>query len=456
MARLIPSPSQGATRRTALTSAAGVSGALLAACAGGAGSGSDAPQPSKGPVTLTAYIGINELQVNRFPTDIGQPYKQLHSNVTLEGLPQVLSGQLGTTQAVFERLTAMVAGGSPPDIFEAPRHAETMVEKGFTDFTMDALVKRDKYKTDQYNPKEFQARAAYQGKVVQMPWKLGGNSLVMFLNTDLFQKAGVPLPSSDLSKAWTWDDMVTAAIKLNRRNGNDVQQWGLNGLAWTIGSWPLLWQADWMSADLKQVTCDTTDMLDCYTRLLDLHYKHRVVPLPGEATQLFGTANLFNTGRAAMQTGAVGSWPTYIKDKPEVPIAVAPIPKVKITTPDVNSHQMSIMKGSKQKGDAWEAIKYMIDDYRLPRLTERMPARLDHLEPYVRATVKATPQVDVKLVHDVARNFVPQSNITRHINQDPMLDAINAQLNDLWANKIAPAAMLKALKPQLEAIAAQK
>src|SRR6266540_4588815 len=108
-----------ATRRTLLaTAATAPGGVLLAACAGpGATSGADAPQPSKGPVTLTAYIGINELQVNRFPTDIGQPYKQLKSNVTLEGLPQVLSGQLGTTQAVFERLTAMVAGGNPPDIF---------------------------------------------------------------------------------------------------------------------------------------------------------------------------------------------------------------------------------------------------------------------------------------------------------------------------------------------------
>jgi hypothetical protein len=54
------------------------------------------------------------------------------------------------------------------------------------------------------------------------------------------------------------------------------------------------------------------------------------------------------------------------------------------------------------------------------------------------------------LVLDVARNFVPQSNITRHLNQDPMLNVINPQLDDLWANKIAPGPMLKAIKPQLE------
>jgi len=256
------------TRRAAVAAVGGGAGALAAACGVGSGGGdSGAPQPSKAPVTVTAFVGITDVQINRFPAEVGAPYKQAHPNVTLEAVPQTGSG----TQGVMEKLTGLIAGGSPPDIFEGPRFPDFMIEKGFIEPVMDALVKRDKYKTDQYNPKEYQARAVYQGKVVQMPWKLGGNSLVMFLNTDLFQKSGVPLPPTELSKAWSWDDWAAAAVKLTRRSGSEVQQWGLNGLAWTIGSWPLLWQADWMSADLKQVTCETPDMLDCYTRLHDLH-----------------------------------------------------------------------------------------------------------------------------------------------------------------------------------------
>ena len=154
-----------------------------------------------------------------------------------------------------------------------------------------------------------------------------------------------------------------------------------------------------------------------------------------------------------MQVTAVGSWPTYVNARPEVPMMAVPIPKVKISTPCVNSHQMSIMKGSKSPADAWDAIKFMIDDMRLPKLTERMPARLDHLEPFVKETTRATPNIDTKLVLEVARNFVPQTNLGRHINQDPMLDAINAQLNELWAAKIAPGAMLQGLKPVLQGMA---
>jgi multiple sugar transport system substrate-binding protein len=285
-----------------------------------------------------------------------------------------------------------------------------------------------------------------------MPWKLGGNSLVILCNTDLFQKSGVPLPSSELARAWTWDDWVSAAVKLTKRTGSEVSQFGHNGLAWTIGSWPLLWQSDWISPDLKTVTCDSTEMVDCYTRLADLHHKHQVVPLPGQAAALFGNANLFNTGKAAMQIVAVGSWPTYVNANPAVPMQAVPIPKVKISTPDVNAHTMSIIKGSRAPADAWEAIKFMIDGARLPRLTERMPARLDHIEAFVKDTIKATPAIDSKLVLDVARNFIPQTLLGRHLNQDAMLDVINPQLNELWANKIAPGPMLKGLKPQLQAL----
>ncbi|HEX2037824.1 MAG TPA: extracellular solute-binding protein [Chloroflexota bacterium] len=452
---LHPTTPRGAphSRRRILGAGAGAAGAVplgafLAACGtGGAGSQERGAtlQLTKGPLTVTAFIG--GAQLDRFPDEIGKPYQQLHPNVTIEAVPQS-----GSTQAVIEKLTGMVAGGSPPDIFEAPRYPDFMVEKGFIDDTMDALIKRDKYKTDSYNPKEFNSRAQYQGKTVQLPWKLGGNSLVILCNTELFQKSGVPLPSTELSQAWTWDDWVQAAVKLTKRGASEVSQYGHNGLAWTIGSWPLLWQADWISSDLKQVTCDTPEMTDCYTRLQDLHYKHRVVPLPGEATQYFGNVNLFLTGRTAMQIVSVGGWSTYINATPQVPMMAAPVPKVKISTPDVNSHAMSIIRGSKSPADAWEVIKYMIDEARLPRLTERMPARLDHLEPFVKDTITATPQVSSRLVLEVARNFVPQTNLGRHPNQDAMYDVINPQLTELWNNTVAPATMLKGLRPQLEAL----
>ncbi len=449
-------PVGGLTRRRLLlaTVAAG-SVVAMTACASGAlsGVGGSGPQPAKGPVTATAMLTVAGDKLKSFPGQIGEPFQKLHPNVTLEGVPQ---GGGGTQQAM-EKLTALIAGGSPPAIFEGPRFADYLVQKGFTDpALLDGFIKRDHYKTDNYNPKELASRAVYQDHIVQLPWKVGGNALVILCNTDLFRDAGVPLPSSDPTKPWTWEDWVGAAEKLTKRNGDTVTQFGHNGLAWTIGSWPLLWQTDWISQDLKTIICDNPDMVDCYTRLQDLYYKSRIVPLPGQAASLFGNVDVFKTSKAAMQAVSAGGWSNYVNATPSVPMYAAPMPKVKITTADANTGDMFIVKGTKTPVEAWQAIQYMIEDNRLPQLVQQVPARLDYLESYLKGTTKASPNIDTKLLVDVARNFVPQTALGRHQNQDQMYNAINPKLDALWKNAITPVAMLTGLKAPLQAIADSK
>jgi multiple sugar transport system substrate-binding protein len=441
----------GLTRRSVLLGALGIGAAALSACAGTAsrsGSG-NVPAPSTGPVTVTAFIGLPATQTAAFTSQITDAYKKVHPNVTLNGLPQPGGG----TQAVVEKLTSLVAGGTPPDIFDSPRYPDVMVEKGFIDTSMDEFVKRDHYQTDAYNPKEFAAKCIYQGKVVQMPFKLGGNSLVILCNGDLFREAGVPLPSTDLNKVWSWDDWVQAAEKLTKRNGDTVTQFGHNGLAWTIGSWPLLWQTDWIAPDIKTIICDNPAMVDCYTHLQDLYYKSRIVPLPGQAAKVFGNGDPFLSAKAAMQIVAVSNWSTYTEQNPRASTHIAPIPKVKISTPDVNSQEFSIVKGSAHPADAWEAIKFMIEDARINYVTLRFPARLDYLDGYVKSTIKETPGIDSNLVLEVAKNFVPQTLLGQTANQDQMLNLINPKLNDLWANTVTPTAMLTGLKAPLQTLA---
>ena len=101
----------GVSRRELLLTAVGIgSVTLLAACGGSVLPGSAAvPQPAKGPVTVTAMLTVTGAKLNAFPAQIGDPFKKLHPNVTLEGVPQ--SG--GGTQQAMEQLTALIAGGTP-------------------------------------------------------------------------------------------------------------------------------------------------------------------------------------------------------------------------------------------------------------------------------------------------------------------------------------------------------
>ncbi len=438
------------TTAAAVTTAAAATTGSSTAPATSAAVASATAAPAPGAITITVFTELAGDQVTRFATAIGDPYHRAHPTVTLEGLPQPQAG----TQQVMEKLTTLIAGGVPPDIFEGPRDATFLVTQGFADpATMDDLVKRDHYPTDSYNPKNFADLAVYQGHIVQMPWKLGGNSLAILCNADLFQAAGVPLPSTDLAQAWTWDDWVQAAAKLTKRTGDKVSQFGHNSLAWTIGSWPLLWQTDWVSPDLKTVICDNPDMMDCYTRLQDLYYKSRVVPLPGEAAQLFGKVDLFVAGKAAMQIVAAYNWTNYTVTHPAASTHLAPIPKVKISTPDMNAHGMSIVKGSKHPPEAWDVVKYLIDGARLNQLSDQIPARLDFLDAYIKDTIAATPAIDTKLVVAICRDFVPQTLLGRETNQDQMYNLINPKLDALWKNAVTPQAMLSGLKPPLQALA---
>ena len=54
--------------------------------------------------------------------------------------------------------------------------------------------------------------STYQGKVRSLPWM--SNNCAMWLNLDAFSAAGVPVPSQDPEKTWTWEEFADAVKKL--------------------------------------------------------------------------------------------------------------------------------------------------------------------------------------------------------------------------------------------------
>jgi multiple sugar transport system substrate-binding protein len=438
--------------------AAATGGALalaLAAC-GGAAPGA-APELSKQPVTIRAFIGgVDAAGMDSWGPEIAAPYKERRPNVTLELMSQAMEVngiKTGGTLGVVEKLVALIAGGDPPDIDDLPRAASWQVEQGLLDDQMDGFVKRDKYDTKQFNQKEFNHRAVYKGKVWQIPFKLGGNTLVLVCNRDSFLSEGIPIPGIDPKRPWNWEEFVQTLRRLTKRSGSTTTQFGLMNYGWHLGSWPLLWQTDWVSADGKTITCDSPEMLDCYTKFGDLFTRDHVIPRPGEASQLFGSGNMFLNKKAAMTIMSSGSWRTYVSNSDLTDVAFAPMPKVKISTPDVNAHSLGIIRGSKHQAEAWEAIKYLNDGSRLARFTNRLPAILKDVQPWAEGDLKRFPQADVNVVQQALATMVPQVNLSGHKWQDDMLRVLNPAMEGMLLGKEAPVPLLKRLKPELQAIA---
>ena len=446
-------PTASVTRRRIVGGLA--STALLAACAGPGQS--TAPEDSKlalskGPITLVPFLSaITDAMRPEWDAQIANLYKQRRPNVTLDLVPQT-----GPTVDRVQKMTALMAGGSPLDLGDGPLGVRAMVAQSLADPELDALIKRDKYDTKKYNQAHFQAGAMLDGKIWALPHRYGGNAMCMVCNVNLFKEAGVALPPQDVNRPWSFDDFTSALTRLTKRQGGDISQFGLAGHAWIVGTWPPLWKGEWISPDLKTITCDTREMQECYTRVGELFTRHHVVPQPGEAARLFGTANMFNTAKAAILLFPPTGWRLY-GEGAQVDYTFAPMPKVVQSVPDMGTGGMSLYKGSKYTGDAWDFMKFLIEESRFAKLIGLMPAPVPDIEPWVKGQLKNVPSADVKgLMGIVEKAGTGSSMLAQHTKYADMTLVMNPILDDFMAGKIGPREMLTTLKTQLQPIADQK
>ena len=447
------------TRRTLLMAgtagAAGTPALLAAACAPGQAGDSGAPKLSTAPVTITAQItDMNPAMVGAWPTEMAGPYKQRRSNVTIELMLMPSTATLET----FEKLTANMAAGTPPDVFEGPRFAEWTVAKGFTDTTIDGLVKRDRFDTKVFAQGEFVGAHTTGGKIAQIPYKHGGNMLSMLINVGLFEEAGVPLPPADVSRAWNADQFLQALVKLTRSEGGNITQFGGSLPGSPVYTWPLLWGVDWLADDVKTVTCDSAAMVAGYQWMQDLPYRYHVTAQAGEAARLFPNVNLFMTGKQAIAWTGAASYVNLMKQASDnnIKITVAPAPALKVSTPDVNSHGLFIVKGGKHVDDSWEVIKYFSERSRLATFANAMSTILTDLEVTVREASKPHPAIDARVIKQILETGRKGVNLKRHPNQDEMLRILNPAMTELNENKVPAADLMRRIKPQLQQLADQK
>ena len=216
---------QGGTRRAALlgtTGAVGVSGGvLLAAC----GQESATQRPG-----AAALAGASLTFLERG----GPPYAELHKAraeafVALAPGSRVTGEQMtGTTDEQLAKLVALAAGGTPPDLALHLDHGQTVrlaVSGGVLE-PLDAYIARDRQLNVADIHPEVQAQYRFQRKVYGVAHGISLTSL--FVNPDLFNAAGVPLPPTDWKDArWTLPALADAASRMTRPNGRGAStRWG--------------------------------------------------------------------------------------------------------------------------------------------------------------------------------------------------------------------------------------
>lgn len=194
-----------------VTVSAGIAGAalLLAACAPGSPAEEETTeQPPAESVDPADFAGetLNYVYFTDGPDEeatrdlIGQFEEEYDVTVELEVLPYA---------DLVTSVQARLSGGNAPDVVRLT---------GLTDFRADLLdltpYLGDDY-ADQFLPGPTQAVLNDDGAMIAVPSDLTLNG--PFVNTDLFEEAGVDLP--DPEDPWTWEEMIDAAKQVQEATG---------------------------------------------------------------------------------------------------------------------------------------------------------------------------------------------------------------------------------------------
>jgi alpha-1,4-digalacturonate transport system substrate-binding protein len=191
-------------RRTAAAAAVAV---LLAACAPGGGeSEAEAPQPQESAdfrgKTLT-YLYFTDGPDEQATRNVMAAFeKETGAKVDLQIIP---FADLETS------LRARLSGGDAPDVVRVADLAP------FRDDLLDLAPFLGEDYGDQFIDGMANAAKTDDGKLLAVPSDLTMNG--PFVNVDMFQKAGIQLPTNE--DPWTWQELLANAEKAQQASGSE-------------------------------------------------------------------------------------------------------------------------------------------------------------------------------------------------------------------------------------------
>lgn len=257
----------------------------------------------------------------------------------------------------FSRLLTLIAGGQAPDVIE-------MNVENFPDYArrgvfepLDGLIADSGMDIDDFFAGPL-GIFSYDGVQYGLPRSF--STVAVFFNKDLFEEAGVEIPTADTY--WTWDEYVENAKKLTRGEGAQ-RQFGLvpgNVITPWAGAYIPGMGVDWINEEGTEVMFDSPEALAVSQLVVDLFHVHEVAP-SFTTLQDAGALNLFQTGRVAMFESGPWNIPTLREsvtfewDVMHRPVLVEP-------STESFANMVGISSSSDKKDLAWEFIQAWTSD----------------------------------------------------------------------------------------------
>jgi multiple sugar transport system substrate-binding protein len=424
----------------------------------------DAPKaaaPASGEKVKLTWFTRDDAIVNPWEDKMVETFKAANPDIDAEWIS---GGQGAEREAKFN---ALVAGGTPPDVFSSWQEA------GFGDYAarnlpldlqpfLDASTDLDLKSV----PENILNIYKHNGQLLGIPFASGASYL--FYNKNAFDAAGVPYPTTDWTdKNWTWDAWVEMGKKLTKNYGTPDAMYGASDGMWPCNSTHWLFEADLFPQEaydtgfFTKSPADSAQSIATYQAMNDLIYKHQVSPTPSLGDAMSQVGDPFKTGRIAMILNGVWGFWTY-SDITDFEVGAAALPTGSGTAkPVIFTDPWMIARGSKHPQEAWKFVKMLVDPKQGAKsymdLTGVVPPASELLQGWYDNIGKRMPWLAGDKLKQLIEGSMKQGYESANhllVGFNEMEAMVDAERQAIFLNKSKPEEVVVTIRTKLEQIAA--
>lgn len=323
---------------------------VLFGCADGGGSsaaaGKDGASAAEGgePVTIEVAVSgsAQELEIHQQKFDL---YTQEHPNVTIKPV------DIGTER--FQKLMALIGSGTAPDIIYINEWCYSLAYRNVL-MPLDPFMESDEAFDLSYYPESLLLPLRYEDQLFALPQEV--SPYVMYYNKDMFNAAGVELPTDD----WTMEDFYAAAKALT--NAEEKVYGYRHPGAWAdqILNWFSLSGVEYDTSGTEVKGLDTPEALEALQFLYDLVVVDQLSPNPASLTAMGKSADaMFRNQSVAMEAAGLWMLPQYKADALPFAWDVVRMPKGETQNVKAGILNWGISADTEHPEETWELLKFL-------------------------------------------------------------------------------------------------
>jgi multiple sugar transport system substrate-binding protein len=365
-------------------------------------------------------------------------FSKVYPNVKVDAVPIAAS----TWSTYADAAILQMAGGREFDILQGAINIQRLlITKGVVS-PLDEFIERDKAQLAPYfadeNPKFLawnKSLISKGGPTYYLPADY--NTYCCWVNTEMFEKAGVPVPSD----GWTWDDLMAAGEKICTSPGTYLMHCD-PGDMFFFQPWALTNGGTLLSADWSKSTLASPQTIEAAAFAQSLCLKG-YSPKPGGA---FDDVVEFVDNKLAIF--GCGMWlnPGIVAAKAAGKVKIVAWPQKVQKGTSVGWNAYPITKSSKNKEAAWAFIKYVASTRAVVNLTSTGQATPGRKSVFYADLHKAAPEKGID-------EFWTEVNYATPVPSPDASDAVNAAIiktvTQLYSSNANPKTLMTALDTQV-------